>query len=219
MTVIPADVFGSPNIGTYCYCNEDVVIVPPGLTNRKMGQLEEALGVSVCKTTIAGSTLVGALVCGNSKGLLVPHTIRDYEEEKLRAFTKVTIVNANWTALGNVVLTNDFGAVVHPDAPKEIMDAVSVDLGAMPLQCNVATLGFVGALGIATNKGVILSPGTIKEEQSQVESALRVEAQLSTINGGVPFVRSGILANSKGAVVGPLTRGAELMQISRALDL
>ncbi len=99
------------------------------------------------------------------------------------------------------------------------MEAVNVDLGAKPVQCNVATLGFVGALGIATNKGVILSPGTIKEEQSVVESALHVEAQLSTINGGVPFVRSGILANSKGAVVGPLTRGAELMQISTALAL
>jgi translation initiation factor 6 len=217
MTVIPADVFGSPNIGVYCLCTENVVIVPPGLTNRKMGQFEQALGVSVCKTTISGSTLVGALVTGNSNGLLVPHTIRDYEYEKLREFSKVAIVNSRWTALGNVVLANDLGAVVHPDAPEEVVNAVNEDLKVKSVQSKIGNLPFVGALGIATNKGALLSPNTLREEQSVIESALHVEVELSSTNGGVQFVRSGILANSKGAVVGPLTRGAELMQISKAL--
>jgi translation initiation factor 6 len=217
MTVISADVFGSPNIGVYCFCTEEVVIVPPGLTSRKMDQFEHALGVGVCKTTIAGSTLAGALVSGNSNGLLVPHTIRDYEYQRLCEFSKVVIVDSRWTALGNIILANDFGAVVHPYAPEVVKKAVDEELNVKSVQGNVAALPFVGALGIATNKGAILSPGTIEEEQSVIESALHVEVQLSSINGGVQFVRSGILANSKGAVVGPLTRGAELMQISRAL--
>jgi len=219
MAVILADVFGSPNIGVYCFCTENVVIVPPGLTNRKIGQFEQALGVGVCKTTIAGSTLVGALVTGNSNGLLVPHTVRDYECEKLREFSKVIVVDSRWTALGNVVLANDFGAIVHPDAPEEVLNSVNECLKVKPVQSKIGTLAFVGALGVATNKGALLSPTTLGEEQSVIQSALRVEAQLSTTNGGVQFVRSGLLANSKGAVVGPLTRGAELMQISRALVL
>jgi translation initiation factor 6 len=219
MTVIPADVFGSPNIGVYCFCTENVVIVPPGLTNRKMGQLEQALGVSVCKTTIAGSTLVRALVTGNSNGLLVPHTVRDYEYEKLCELSKVAIVRSRWTALGNLVLANDFGAVVHPDLPEEVVEAVKEDLKVKSVQSKIGTLPLVGALGVATSRGAILSPNTLREQQSVIESALHVEAKLSTTNGGVEFVRSGILANSKGAVVGPLTRGAELMQISRALML
>jgi translation initiation factor 6 len=219
MAVILADVFGSPNIGVYCFCTENVVIVPPGLTNRKIGQFEQALGVGVCKTTIAGSTLVGALVTGNSNGLLVPHTVRDYECEKLREFSKVIVVDSRWTALGNVVLANDFGAIVHPDAPEEVLNSVNECLKVKPVQSKIGTLAFVGALGVATNKGALLSPATLGEQQSVIQSALRVEAQLSTTNGGVQFVRSGLLANSKGAVVGPLTRGAELMQISRSLVL
>ena len=47
MTVILADVFGSPNIGVYCFCAENVVIVPPGLAARKIGQFEQVLGVRV----------------------------------------------------------------------------------------------------------------------------------------------------------------------------
>jgi translation initiation factor 6 len=217
MPVILADVFGSPNIGVYCFCTENVVIVPPGLTSRKMGQFEQALGVKVCSTTVGGSTLVGALVTGNSNGLLVPHIIRDYEFDKLRQFCEIVVVNSNWTALGNVVLANDLGAVVHQNAPNEIAKAVNEVLQVESAKSNIATLPFVGALGIATNRGALLSPNTLKDEQSVIESALHVNAELTSTNGGVQFVRSGILANSRGAVVGPLTRGAELMQISKAL--
>lgn len=219
MAIILADVFGSPNIGVYCFCNEKLAIVPPGLTSHKMDQLAETLGVDLCKTTIGGSTLVGALVTGNSKGLLVPHIIRDYELDRIRQFSKVAVVASRWTALGNIILTNDYGALIHPEAPTEILTAVNAELDVEPVSARIGNLSFVGALGIATNQGAILSPNAINEERYVIESALRVNVELSTTNGGTPFVRSGILANTKGAVVGPLTRGAELMQISRALRL
>lgn len=219
MAVILADVFGSPNIGVYCFCNESLAIVPPGLTNRKMSQFAETLGVEVCKTTIGGTSLVGALVTGNSKGILVPHTIQDYELQRIREFSRVLIVDSKWTALGNVVLVNDLGAVVHPEAPKEIAETIGGELRVATVQASIGDLPFVGALGIVTNKGAILSPNTRSEQRSVIESALHVQVELSTTNGGVPFVKSGILANSKGAVVGPLTRGAELMQVTRALGV
>jgi translation initiation factor 6 len=219
MAIILADVFGSPNIGVYCFCNENVAIAPPGLTRRKVSQFTETLGVNVCETTVGGSTLVGALVAGNSNGVLVPHIIRDYELERIEGFTKVVVVHSNWTALGNVVLTNDKGAVVHKDAPPEIITAVTQHLRATPALGEIAALPFVGALAIATNKGAVVSPNIRAEERALIESALHVTAEPTSTNGGVPFVKSGILANSKGAVVGPLTRGAELMQVSRALGV
>jgi len=218
MAVILADVFGSPNIGVYCFCNEELVVVPPGLTNRKLKQFAETLDVNICSTTVGGSTLVGALVAGNSKGLLVPHTIQDYELQRIEEFSKVVIVESNWTALGNVVLANDFGVILHPDAPREITKSMD-DLGVQPAYSKIGALPFVGALAIVTNRGALLSPNTLKEEQSVIEAALKVGTELSTTNGGVPFVKSGILANSKGAVVGSLTRGAELMQITKALGV
>jgi translation initiation factor 6 len=218
MTVILADVFGSPNIGVYCFCNEELAIVPPGLTKRKLKQFEDTLEVDVCSTTVGGSTLVGALVAGNSKGLLVPHTIQEYELRRIEEFSKVIVVESNWTALGNVVLANDFGAVLHPDAPRVITKSVN-DLEVPLIYSKIAALSFVGALAVATNKGALLSPNSLRDEQSAIETALKVGTELSSTNGGVPFVKSGILANSKGAVVGPLTRGAELMQITKALGV
>ena len=219
MPIVLADVFGSPNIGVYCFANENVAIVPPGLTQRKIGQFAETLGVHVCNTTIGGSTLVGALVTGNSNAVLVPHTIRDYELSRIQEFSRVVVVDSKWTALGNVVLANDSGALIHPSASEEIVRAISDELKLQPVRGTLGSLPFVGALGIATNKGAMLSPNTLEQERMVARDALHVEAELSSTNGGVAFVKSGILANSKGAVVGPLTRGAELMQISRTLGL
>jgi translation initiation factor 6 len=219
MPIILADVFGSPNIGVYCFANEEIAIVPPGLTKRKMGNIAETLGVSVCSTTVGSSTLVGALCSGNSNAVLVPHTIMDYELKKIEEHAKVIVVQSKWTALGNVVLANDLGAVVHPDSSEEILTAVNDELRVKPAFGKLGNLPFVGALAVATNKGAMLSPNTLVEEREVVRSALHVEAEPSSTNAGVPFVKSGILANSKGAVVGPLTRGAELMQISRTLGV
>jgi len=219
MPVILADVFGSPNIGVYCFANESIAIVPPGLTQRKIGQFAETLGVRVCSTTVGGSTLLGALVTGNSNAVLVPHTIRDYELSRLQPYSRVVVVESKWTALGNVVLANDRGALVHPAASEEILGALGDEMKLQPVRGTLGSLSFVGALGVATNKGAMLSPNTLAEELIVSKAALRVETDLSSTNGGVSFVKSGILANSKGAVVGPLTRGAELMQISRILGL
>ncbi len=219
MAIILADVFGSPNIGVYCFCNENIAIVPPGLTKRKINQFAETLGVDVCETTIGGSTLDGALATGNSNVVVVPHIIRSYELERIQRLSKVVVVDSKWTALGNVVLANDVGAVTHPDTPTEILTTVQDQMGVKPAPGKIGLLPFVGALAIATNKGAIVSPNTLSEEQSVVESALHVNVEPSSTNGGVPFVKSGILANSKGAVVGSLTRGAELMQISRTLGI
>ena len=218
MAVILSDVFGSPNIGVYCFCNEELAIVPPGLTKRKMKQFQDALEVNVCSTTVGGTALVGALVAGNSNGVLVPHTTQDYELQRIEKYSKVIVDESNWTALGNVVLANDFGAVLHPDAPQGLKKSVEA-LEVQAVYSKIALLPFVGALAVATNRGALLSPNSSKEEQSIIQAALKVGTELSATNGGVPFVKSGILANSKGAVVGPLTRGAELMQITKALGV
>jgi translation initiation factor 6 len=219
MPIILADVFGSPNIGVYCFANESIAIVPPGLTQRKISRFAETLGVHVCNTTIGGSSLVGALVTGNSNAILVPHTIRDYELSRIQEISRVVLVDSKWTALGNVVLANDSGALIHPSAGEELIRAVSDELKLQATRGTLGSLPFVGALGIATNKGAMLSPNTLEQERVVARAALHVEAELSSTNGGVPFVKSGILANSKGAVVGPLTRGAELMQISKTLGV
>jgi translation initiation factor 6 len=74
-------------------------------------------------------------------------------------------------------------------------------------------------MAVATNKGAIISPFAHDDEKDTVKDLLKVQIEPSTVNGGVPFVRSGLLATSHGAVIGPLTLGKELMAISQVMQL
>ena len=49
-----------------------------------------------------------------------------------------------------------------------------------------------------------------------IKNILGVNVEPATINGGLPFLSSGILANSKSMVVGSLTNGPEIMMLTRA---
>jgi translation initiation factor 6 len=78
LSLILDDIFGSPNVGVYGFCNETVCLVPFGVSPRKAQRFREVLNAPVLECSIGGSYVIGALVSGNSQGILVPHTVRDY---------------------------------------------------------------------------------------------------------------------------------------------
>jgi translation initiation factor 6 len=48
-----------------------------------------------------------------------------------------------------------------------------------------------------------------------VSEVLQVPAEPVTVNGGVPFLSSGVIANTNAVVVGSMTSGPELIMLSR----
>ena len=69
----------------------------------------------------------------------------------------------------------------------------------------------VGALMVATNSGAAVYPKLTEQEVQEVGEVFGVEAYPASINGGIPFLASGLVANSGNAVVGNLTTGPELI--------
>jgi len=217
--ILRADVYGSPNIGVYCHSNETAAILPPGLPKKKIDGFRKYLGVELCVTNIGGCALTGILVVANSRGVVLPHIIQDHELEAVRESlqAKVSVLQERWTALGNIILANDNGAVIHPGAPESLAKSVAETLNVDIVTSSIGGLPYVGSLAVATNKGVLAHRSITDRERAVIEDALKVPVETGTINGGVPYVRSGLLANSKGAVVGNLTTGPELMAVTRAL--
>ena len=68
----------------------------------------------------------------------------------------------------------------------------------------------------ASPTGGIVHPESDEEDINIIKNILWVNIDVSTINGGFPFLSSGILANSKSMVVGSLTNGPEIMMLTRA---
>jgi translation initiation factor 6 len=71
---------------------------------------------------------------------------------------------------------------------------------------------------VATNAGAGVTPKATEEEVKSISEVLQVPADVVTVNGGMPFLSSGIVANSKNVIVGTLTSGPELIMMSRVFQ-
>ena len=68
MPITTSDILGSDQVGIYLAACGNVVFHPHELNEEALNRIDEYLGLERHPLTIGGSTLVGALVTGNSKG-------------------------------------------------------------------------------------------------------------------------------------------------------
>jgi len=215
-------IFGSASIGVYVLTTEKMALVPPQMSEGKVKRLEECLRVKTIRTTVGESVLIGALANANSNGVVLPHFTRDEEIQNIKsAFSGVNmaVMETRRTAYGNIVLANDYGAVVDPRLKENDISNISDALGVEAVLGEIAGLPYVGSLAIATNKGVIAHPMIKEEEQKLLKDVLKVPVEVGTVNCGIPYVGTGLIGNSHGALVGFMTTGPELFIIGHALDL
>ena len=218
MDIIKYDVYRGPNIGIYTNVNDDYVFIPNGFTKSKAENLADYLGASYVFTSIANTRLVGVLMVLNNHGILIPRTSAQYELEHLKKSTglDVTVIDTKYTALGNMIAANSKGAVVSPMISKEHIKQIEDALDVEVIQKKVAGYQQVGAMVVVTDSGGIIHPETDEKDIKAISDVMGIHIEAATINGGIPFVSSGILANNHSAVVGRPTNGPEIMMLTRA---
>jgi translation initiation factor 6 len=221
LTVDVSSIVGNASIGVYSLANESIVVIPRMVPKEKAQELADWLKVKLIYTSIGGSVLGGALVCANSNGMLLPNYIREEELTQIKtAFEgNITIMETKKTAYGNLVLANDKGAVVDPRFKQNEIKKISDALGVEVVPTEIAGLPYVGSLATATNKGLLAHPLLKDEERKILENVFKVPVDLGTVNCGIPYVGTGLLANSHAAVAGSMTTGPEMFIIGSALDV
>lgn len=215
------DVYRSPNIGVFLKGNDRFLLVPKGLAQTKTDKLCQDLRVTAVPTSIGESRLLGPLVCMNGNGILVSRLAEDVEVSEIQAATgmNVTRLDSRLTAVGNLVAANDKCALVSPAldprAVSQVRDALGTDVQRTP----IGEYHQVGSLVVATNNGAAVYPGLGESEVQKLGAWLGVDAYPTSVNSGVPYVASGLIANSKYAIAGSQTTGPELVFITRALGV
>jgi len=215
------DFNGNPHIGVYCRANNSIAFVQPLLTEKDKKEIEEVLKVKVIELTVGGSSIVGSLLAMNSNVIIVTDFIEDEELEKIeRNFDgEIFILDDKFNAAGNNILMNDYGAIVHPSMADETVEKIKRLMKIEVRKCTIAGLNTVGMAGVATNKGVLCHPKINEEEKKMIEEVLGVEANIGTVNHGMPYVGAGVVANERGAVVSRDTTGIEMGRVEEALNL
>jgi translation initiation factor 6 len=221
LTVYLFSIGGSASIGVYSLATENIVIIPRMVPQKKAQEFADWLKAKLAYTFISGSVLAGALACANSNGILLPNSIREEELTQIKSVFdgNITIMETKKTAYGNLVLANDKGAVVDPRFKQNEIKQISETLGVEAAPTEIAGLPYVGALAVATNKGVLAHPLLKDEERKILENVFKVPVDVGTINCGIPYVGTGLLANSHAAVAGSMTTGPEMFIIGSALDV
>ncbi len=214
------NVRGNPNIGIYMFANDRIAIVSPYVEEKTLEIVRSVLGVEIVTTTIGGMNIVGVLIAGNNKGVLLPYMVRDHEYDAIKKCFEgnVAIVKSRYTALGNICLANDRAALIHPEAYAEIKDIVKDTLEVEVVEKGtIAGIPTVGAAAYITNRGGLVHPDASEAELQWLSTLFGVKCDVGTVNFGIGFIRSGLVANSRGILVGDRTTGPEIMRISQVL--
>jgi len=218
LDIIKYDVYSGPNIGIFTSVNDKFVFIPNGFAKTKAENLARYLQTEYLMTPVANTRLLGILMVLNNHGILLPKTSSPDEIANLRKCTdlNVKILDTKYNALGNLICVNDKGGVISPIIEKEFIKEIEDVLDIEVIQKKVAGYHQVGAVMGANNLGGIIHPEADEEDIKNFSNVLGVNIEPATINGGIPFVSSGMLANSNAVVVGNLTNGPEIMMLTRA---
>lgn len=214
---------GDPNIGLYAVATDNFVLTGKKLSPAKRKHLAEIFNVPIIQISIYNSDLIGLFVAASSKNILVPHIIHKDELDALKKVTKkfaeVHVIKTNLTALGNNILNNDQFGIISKEfsisEAKQIKDALEIEIQRGISYNNMNLLP--GAAGVLTNKGAIFPVELKASEIKKLEKSLGFEIGLGTASMGNKMLGSGVVANSNGFIVSPLSSGYEISRIDESL--
>jgi translation initiation factor 6 len=221
MIINKLNIFGNDNIGVYIFSNDKYTLIPRGLDTKTKEIISETLKTELVEAEVARSPLLGVFINGNNDIILVPKIVTNDELINLKENLKdvrVEILDVRATALGNVILMNNYGALLYPEFTEVEISKISQILGLQNIRKGgIANIITVGAVGVITNKGGVVHIDASEEELKNLEKLFNVKLDVSTVNFGSVFLRSGLVANSNGALVGSSTTGPEILRIQKAL--
>ena len=208
----------NPNVGVFFRANNNVAFIRKGLPKKVKKKITSVLDVNLVELSIADATIIGSLLTFNSNGAVVTDFI-DIDAVKIikNQGLDICIINDNFNAAGNNILVNDNGALVHPDLKDKSLKEIEKTLNVSVHRGTIGSLKTVGMAAVVTNKGLLCHPKVTDEEKGVLEDVFDVDVMIGTVNHGSPVIGSGLVANTKGAIIGNLTTGIEMGRIEEAL--
>jgi len=222
MNIEKLTIFGTDNIGIYLFTNDKYTIVPKNLDSNTINKIQEVLKTEIIEVTIAKSFLIGIFVSGNNNVILLPKNTEENEIKKIKEIAKdvrVEVLDIKPTALGNIILTNSYGALVYPEVTNVEFNKIKEALGIDNIEKGtIANIITVGSVGVVTDKAGLLHIDATEEELQKLSNLFKVKLDTGTVNFGSAFIRSGLVANRNGVLVGASTTGPEILRIQRAFS-
>ncbi len=210
------DIDSSDFVGLFARVSDDVAIFSSSFDTKTADNISLFLKVKAVRADLNGINLAGSLVTMNSNGIIMPRESR-IEPDELGG-RNVLYLKDKVNAMGNDILTNDRGAIIHKNfgksSMKEIQDALDVEV----IKGEIGGVKTVGSVSVLTPKGMLVTPTADEDEMKRLSLFFKVPIKQATANFGSIYVGSAMMANSSGVIVGTTTTPIELGRIDEALS-
>lgn len=216
MRVLREEIFASPFLGIYSIATEKEFYIPAGFDKKHGGErFTDVLKVPTRQISVYTSQLLGIFAKANSFGMVVPKI-----SQRLEGVENVTEISDKMTAIGNLILANDRGAVISPEFSKKAEEEIREGLGVPEVfRGTIGGSTLVGSKGFATNRGALLSPNASESEIAAIKSALKLKTiGIGSLNRGSGFVGACATGNSNGLLVGTLTTPIEITRLEDVFE-
>jgi len=215
----------SNEVGVFATLTNSYALVAVGASENFYSIFDAELAdvVPICRCSITGTKIIGRLTAGNRKGLLVPTNTTDQELQHLRNSLPDSVniqrIEERLSALGNVIVSNDHVALVHPDIERETEEIIADVLGVEVFRQTIADNVLVGSYMSLSNQGGLVHPRTSIQDQDELSSLLGVPLVAGSVNRGSSVVGAGMVVNDWMAVTGQDTTATELSVVESVFRL
>lgn len=208
------------NVGLYGFATNTYCILGNTVPEQDVEIVKKLLQVPVYQAHIVGTALAGVFLVGTDEKLFVPDVVFDSEKAKLQTIAdelaiELVLVPTTATALGNNVCIKNNTAFVSSEVDEAARDCF-IAHGLDVVELDLADTTVVGSCIVATDGGILVHPHITEEEAKSIESAFNGTITQGTVNYGSPYVRSGVIANKHGFIIGSLSSGPEITNADEA---
>ncbi|HIH32512.1 TPA: translation initiation factor IF-6 [Candidatus Woesearchaeota archaeon] len=208
----------NPNVGLYGFATSKYCLIGREVPEKFYKSISEALDVKVIPMTIAGTSLLGVLLNGNNKCLIVPKIAFSQELEILdKHKIKYKVMDTKLTCLGNNMICTDDACILSNEYGERDLKFIKDNLKVKTYKARIARLNNLGSLAVHNKRGILCHHEILEDEADELTKILKLNITTGTVNMGNPFVGSGILCNDKGFVIGDMSGGPEIMNAEEAL--
>ena len=100
MTISTGDILGNSQVGVYLSIIGNNLFYPTSLDKPTIEEIEQAFDLEMNSILIGGSSLLGSLIVGNSKGIAVADIATEEDLDILSSFGEVVILESGVNAAG-----------------------------------------------------------------------------------------------------------------------
>jgi translation initiation factor 6 len=216
MRVKMLNISGDAAVGLYLVSNDDYTLIPPGLSEEAKQIIESTLGTTLVETTAGGYRIPGAFSVMTNNYLLLSNIYTEEEINHLRQELDMAIyvLDSDINVIANTVLVHDNKALISYLYSQQLEEELQKLLGVEVERIRLGPVDVFAQYLVPLEDKLLAAPIYSKDELKFFADKLGLERIVqTTVNRGSIFLRSGMVANSKGILLGDLTTPIEYEQI------